>query len=96
MREKQREYARTAEKYETMLAKAGVASGSDVTHERLLDAKKKLDGLESALQPLKAKLEGYQELPADLTLAKAKVAEARAELETLSRHLTRDISMLHI
>ena len=96
MREKQKEYARTAEKYESLLAKAGVTSNSDITHESLLRTKKKLEGLEASLVPLRAKLEGYQELPADLVLARAKVAEARAALEEMSHQLTKDISMLHI
>lgn len=95
MKEKQKEYARTIDKYEALLNKTG-ANSKEISHESIVQTKRDLEAMEETLAPLKAKLEGYQELPANLDLAKVKVAEAQKELEELSHQLTKEISMLHI
>ncbi len=94
MTEKQREYAKTAQRLETSLLRSGLKK--EVCHESLVAAKEKLDALETELKPLKLKLESYKELPPDVELAKVKVAEARQELAELTQKLTSEISMLHI
>lgn len=94
LKEKQVEYAKTVAKCESVLQKNGYQS--ELEHETLMVMKEQLDELQNTLKPLKAKLESYQALPPNVELAKAKVAEAQAQLSDLTHQLTSEISTLHI
>ncbi|TRY63898.1 hypothetical protein TCAL_07263 [Tigriopus californicus] len=94
LKEKQVEYAKTVAKYESVLHKNGYRP--ELEHEALMAMKEQMDDLQNTLKPLKAKLESYQALPPNVELAKAKVAEAQAQLLELTHQLTHEISTLHI
>lgn len=51
--------------------------------------------LEDELKPMKSKLETYNSLPPDLSLAKVKLEEAKRELAALEEQLTKNIDSLH-
>ncbi|XP_020914358.1 HAUS augmin-like complex subunit 1 isoform X2 [Exaiptasia diaphana] len=51
--------------------------------------------LKEKSKPLKDKLEIYQDLPPDLSLAKVKVEEAKLQLARLEEQLSSNINMLH-
>lgn len=90
---KQKEYAKMAEKYKHHLKKY---LKPEYKHESLTDIKGKIDSLSLELEPLKDKLDAYQELPPSLELARVKLSEAKNELDQLTQTLTKDISELHI
>jgi hypothetical protein len=91
---KQNEYAESASKKKRELQKSGVSS--EVEHEALVTMKAELTAMQQRLEPMRAKLNGYQQLPPNLELAKLKVAEAQKELDELTQKLTEGISALHV
>ncbi len=95
MREKQRDYTRSAAAREAELTRAGMRS--ELRQERLLSVAEEIKRKEEEeLAPLKAKLEGFRSLPPDLGLAKIKLAELEAELAELTQRLTALVNMMHI
>lgn len=95
MLEKLKEYCRTVETYKSASRKNGFRK--DILHENIINLKKKLDDIEDyELKPKQIKLRGYNGLPPSLELAKAKVAEAENELESLQREITKEITALHV
>ena len=95
MLEKLQEYGKTAEMHKSVTKKNGFKK--EILHENILNLKKDLDELEAnELKPKQIKLAGYNGLPPSLELAKAKVAEAEHELESLQHELTKEITALHV
>jgi len=100
MREKRKEYAKSAAKREQQLAEVGAPNGSstlaNIRHEAILDSADQKAKLEEELLALREKLSSYRSLPPDPTLAAAKLAEAEAELAELTHTLNQQVSALHI
>ena len=95
MMEKLKEYSKSVETYKISLKKNGYKK--DIILETLLNLKKELDDMEvKELTPKQIKLRGYNGLPPCLELAKAKVAEAESQLESLVQELTKEISAVYV
>ena len=95
MMEKLKEYSKSVETYKISLKKNGYKK--DIILETLLNLKKELDDMEvKELNPKQIKLRGYNGLPPSLELAKAKVAEAESQLESLVQELTKEISAVYV
>ena len=95
MMEKLKQYSQSVDTYKFTVKKNGLRK--DILHETLLQLKKDLDEMEEKeLKPKQIKLRGYNGLPPSLELAKAKVAEAESELESVMQELTKEISDVHV
>ena len=95
MMEKLKEYSKSVETYKVSLRKNGYRK--DILLENLINMKKELDEMEeNELNPKQIKLRGYNGLPPSLELAKAKVAEAESQLESLVQELTKEISAVYV
>lgn len=93
--EKLKEYSKSLESHKVSLRKNGYRK--EILLENLLNLKKELDDMEEKeLNPKQIKLLGYNGLPPSIELAKAKVAEAENQLESLVQELTREISAVHV
>ncbi|KXJ22669.1 HAUS augmin-like complex subunit 1 isoform X1 [Exaiptasia diaphana] len=68
---------------------------SSIFHENLVKKSEDVNYLKEKSKPLKDKLEIYQDLPPDLSLAKVKVEEAKLQLARLEEQLSSNINMLH-
>ena len=65
-----------------------------VSHEELRKQAQRLADLTEELMPLRAKLDSYQNLPADLTLTRVKVEEAKLRLKRIVQELDEKITLL--
>ena len=68
------------------MEKSGVTSG--VYHSSLVQLNDELENLQKSLAPKQNLLKTYNALPADLSLARMKVEEARSHLYKLEEQLT--------
>merc|ERR1712178_230692 len=83
-----------AEHYRNLVRKLQVElnqTGMDrsLFHSKLVKRAEELEELKKRLQPMRAKLDSYQALPPDVSLAKVKVEEAKAELAAIEGELTK-------
>ena len=95
VKEKQAEYTKKAAKLEQTLLKNGMTTRA-IEHDNLVTMKEELVKLRSELEPLKAKLSAYHELPPNLESAKVRVAEAEGQLADLTAQLTKEIAGLQV
>jgi len=65
-------------------------------HRKLVKRADELEQLKKKLQPMRAKLDSYQDLPPDVSLAKVKVEEAKAELAVIEAELTKHMDLMYI
>ena len=93
--EKSKEYSRAAESNKMTSMKNGLRK--QILYENIVDLKKKLENLEeNELKPKQLALAGYHGLPPSMELAKAKIAEAKNELELLNTELMKKMDQLEI
>ncbi|XP_031566759.1 HAUS augmin-like complex subunit 1 [Actinia tenebrosa] len=94
LQSKAKEYQRIVKELEEYQKSLGLESS--IFHENLVKKAEDINLLKEKSKPLKNKLESYQNLPPDLSLAKVKVEEAKRELARLEQQLSSNIDMLHI
>lgn len=94
LQKKAREYMKNAHQLNLEVSKSGI--DPSLYHHNLVTASENLSDLKNRLQPMKAKLDSYQDLPWDLSLAKVKVEEAKQELATLETELGKHINVMHL
>ncbi|XP_061206352.1 HAUS augmin-like complex subunit 1 [Neopsephotus bourkii] len=72
------------------------ATGFDMSlsHKSLVSLAEKLDRLQKEVVPLKKKVESYQDLPANIPLAKVKVEELKQELNHLEEKFSKQLEEL--
>lgn len=93
--EKSKEYSRAAESNKITSMKNGLRK--EILYDNIVDLKKKLENLEeNELKPKQLALAGYHGLPPSMELAKAKIAEAKNELELLNTELMKKMDQLEI
>ncbi|XP_072167164.1 HAUS augmin-like complex subunit 1 [Diadema setosum] len=91
---KTKEYRNQLEVLEENLTESEV--DPSVYHQSLVKLSEHLETLNSKLAPLRAKLESYNDLPPNVSLAKVKIEEAKRELASLEAELSRNIDMMHM
>ncbi|XP_041463717.1 HAUS augmin-like complex subunit 1 [Lytechinus variegatus] len=91
---KSKEYDAQLENLEYKLHETGVEPS--LYHQSLVALSQELESLDSRLSPLKAKLDSYQNLPPNESLAKVKVEEAKRQLAAMEAELSRKIDMMHM
>ena len=91
LKKKQAQYAKNADKLEVKIPADG-----KLRHEALVRLHGQVVALQTELKPIKAKLDGFRDLPPDMELAQLKLAEAEAELSQLSDRLVGDIESLKL
>ena len=87
------EYQKQIKQLDTQL-KSSFIGQKAVKHDKLQLQAEYLTGLKDELKPLRNKLDIYHNLPADLTLTKVKVEEAKLRLHKMEQQLDQNINLL--
>eukprot|EP00741_Cyanophora_paradoxa_P023682 tig00021612_g22876.t1 len=90
---KREEYTREIEKQQRMLQCAGY-NKDEVEHGMLVKIAAEVEEIKTVTQPLLSKLRSYLDLPPDLSLARLKVAQARARLKELEDEVSRRVGLM--
>ncbi|XP_048583757.1 HAUS augmin-like complex subunit 1 [Nematostella vectensis] len=93
---KSKEYNRIVKQLEGTIKSVDLGLGRTIYHGYLVSQSEEVVGLQEERKPLKAKMDTYQSLPPDISLARVKVEEAKRELEKLEKQLSANINLLHI
>ncbi|XXQ33196.1 Uncharacterized protein PBTT_03656 [Plasmodiophora brassicae] len=89
---KQQEYESVTEQCNADLKETGYSSR--ISHSSLYELKTTLDELRSKTQPFSDRIEGYQNLPPDLSLAQEQLSRARYELDVLRSQWNASLSQI--
>ena len=89
------EYQKQVKKLEAEL-KNSFSGQQPVKHEELQQQSEYLGELSAELAPLQALLDSYHSLPADLTMTKVKVEEAKLKLQKMEQQLDQGIDLLDL
>lgn len=85
-------YKEQIKKFDTEIEALSV--NPDIHHETIVALSEKISTMKAEMKPLKQKLESYQSLPPDITLAKVKIEERKRELERMEKQMQSDIDLL--
>ncbi|XP_065199212.1 HAUS augmin-like complex subunit 1 [Sycon ciliatum] len=67
----------------------------DIEHQKLVQQAADLEQRRELLRPLKAKLQSFHNLPADLRLSTVKLEQLRQEVESLEKQLSSSINLMN-
>lgn len=89
LREKRRQYAESVVALKARIKASGVTASA--THGSLVEAAASVERTRAELRPLRARVDAYQSLPPDETLAAVELERARRELAELDARLADEI-----
>lgn len=94
LRTKSKEYMQILETLKKELASSGAEPS--IYHSTLMKKSEDLTKAKEKLHSLKAKLDSYHALPPDISLARVKIEEVKAELASLEAELAQCIDLMHL
>lgn len=94
LRRKCDEYKSRIRKYEKTLLEVGTAP--ELFHSELVKQSQQIEKVREQIEPLRQAIDSYNNLPADVNLAKLKVQELRRKVDALEAELCESVAAIHM
>jgi len=85
---KSEEYESTLSELQDMMSASGITSAGFPFHQSIIQLSQELQELRISISPKLIKLQSYNQLPPDFSLAKLKIEETRKQLKELEEQLS--------